>query len=267
MTPTLTIVRCPRGAPCSLGGRAGTVNHELHAGALRLAFRPDLGGAVAGLWHRETPILRSTEPDALEGARASAMYPLLPYSNRLGYRRFRWKGRDYTTRANVDDSPHFAARHRLAAAVADRLLERDRAGARPRACRRRRLAVRVRGAPVLHPGAGIVLGAAAVHQHRRRSSSRRDWAFTPTSSSARSRAARRGRRPLGSRRHQAADPQGRAAGHRRRPVASRLRPLLRRLARPGADPRRALAPCSWSRAALSRRLHRRPGATTSASSR
>ena len=82
------------------------MNHELHAGALRLAFRPDLGGAVAGLWHRETPILRSTEPAALDGARASAMYPLLPYSNRLGYRRFRWKGRDYTTRANVDDSPH-----------------------------------------------------------------------------------------------------------------------------------------------------------------
>ena len=82
------------------------MNHELHAGALRLAVRPDLGGAVAGFWHRETPILRSTEPTALTDSRASAMYPLLPYSNRLGYRRFRWKGHDYTTRANVPDSPH-----------------------------------------------------------------------------------------------------------------------------------------------------------------
>ncbi len=82
------------------------MNHELHAGALRLAVRSDLGGAVAGFWHRETPILRSTEPAALTEARASAMYPLLPYSNRLGYRRFRWKGHDYTTRANVPDSPH-----------------------------------------------------------------------------------------------------------------------------------------------------------------
>ncbi len=82
------------------------MNHELHAGALRLAVRPDLGGAVAGFWHRETPILRSTEPAALIDVRASAMYPLLPYSNRLGYRRFRWKGHDYTTRANVPDSPH-----------------------------------------------------------------------------------------------------------------------------------------------------------------
>ena len=82
------------------------MNHELHAGALRLAVRPDLGGAVAGFWHRETPILRSSEPAALTDSRVSAMYPLLPYSNRLGYRRFRWKGRDYTTRANVPDSPH-----------------------------------------------------------------------------------------------------------------------------------------------------------------
>jgi aldose 1-epimerase len=79
---------------------------ELHAGALRLALRPDLGGAVAGLWHGSTPILRSTEPAALSAAREAAMYPLVPYSNRLGYRRFRWRGRDYTTAANVTDSPH-----------------------------------------------------------------------------------------------------------------------------------------------------------------
>ncbi len=68
---------------------AGENSFELHAGALRLAVRPDLGGSVAGLWHGETPILRSTEPARLERSRQSAMYPLLPYSNRLGYRRFR----------------------------------------------------------------------------------------------------------------------------------------------------------------------------------
>lgn len=79
---------------------------ELHAGALRLALRPDLGGAVAGLWHADTAVLRSTEPTMLTDSRAAAMYPLLPYSNRLGYRRFRWRGHDYTTAANVADSPH-----------------------------------------------------------------------------------------------------------------------------------------------------------------
>ena len=79
---------------------------ELHAGALRLAVRADLGGSIAGFWHRDTPILRSTEPGQLAGSRQSACYPLVPYSNRLGHRHFRWKGRDYTTAPNFDDSPH-----------------------------------------------------------------------------------------------------------------------------------------------------------------
>jgi aldose 1-epimerase len=85
---------------------AASTPFELRAGALRLALRPDLGGAVAGLWHGTTPILRSSEPAAPTTAREAAMYPLVPYSNRLGYRRFRWRGRDYTTGANVADSPH-----------------------------------------------------------------------------------------------------------------------------------------------------------------
>ena len=80
---------------------------ELHAGALRLALRPDLGGCIAGLWHRGTPVLRSLEPAAAEPRRARRrVIPLLPYSNRLGYRRFRCKGKDYTTAPNFDDSPH-----------------------------------------------------------------------------------------------------------------------------------------------------------------
>ena len=79
---------------------------ELHAGELRLTLRPDLGGSVAGLWHGATPVLRSSEPDALTGPRQSAGFALVPYSNRLGLRRFRWQGVDYTTAANFEDSPH-----------------------------------------------------------------------------------------------------------------------------------------------------------------
>ena len=79
---------------------------ELHAGALRLALRPDLGGCIAGLWHRDTPILRSSEPDVLTTSRPSGCYPLVPYSNRLGYRHFRWKGQEYTTLSNFGDNPH-----------------------------------------------------------------------------------------------------------------------------------------------------------------
>jgi aldose 1-epimerase len=79
---------------------------ELRAGALRLAVRPDLGGVVAGLWHGDTPVLRSTDPARLATARDAAVFPVLPYAGRLGYRRFRWRGRDHTTRADVADAPH-----------------------------------------------------------------------------------------------------------------------------------------------------------------
>jgi len=79
---------------------------ELRAGGLRLALRPDLGGCIAGLWRGEVPVLRSTEPAVLAASRPSGCYPLVPYSNRLGYRRFRWLGHDHTTAANFDDSPH-----------------------------------------------------------------------------------------------------------------------------------------------------------------
>ncbi len=73
---------------------------------MRLALRPDLGGAIAGLWLAEVPVLRSSEGAELTGARLSGCYPLAPYSNRLGYRRFRWQGQEHTTAPNFDDSPH-----------------------------------------------------------------------------------------------------------------------------------------------------------------
>ena len=79
---------------------------ELRSGPLRLALRPDLGGCIAGLWRDGLPVLRSTEPADLAASRPSGCYPLVPYSNRLGYRRFRWLGRDHTTQSNFDDSPH-----------------------------------------------------------------------------------------------------------------------------------------------------------------
>ncbi len=52
------------------------------------------------------PVLRSTEPADLASSRLSGCYPLVPYSNRLGYRRFRWLGHDHTTAPNFDDNPH-----------------------------------------------------------------------------------------------------------------------------------------------------------------
>lgn len=80
---------------------------ELNAGELRLALRPDLGACIAGFWRAGVPVLRSAEPADLTASRPSGCYPLVPYSNRLGYRRFRWGGRDHTTAPNFDaGNPH-----------------------------------------------------------------------------------------------------------------------------------------------------------------
>ena len=79
---------------------------ELRAGDLRLAVRPDLGGCIAGLWHRNAPVLLSAEPHTLRASRPSGSFPLVPYSNRLGNRRFQWQGVDHTTAPNFGDSPH-----------------------------------------------------------------------------------------------------------------------------------------------------------------
>jgi len=78
----------------------------LQAGELRLALRPDLGGCIAGLWLGDLPVMRSVPADALGSGRDSASYPLVPYSNRLGYRRFHWLGKDHAVRPNFPDMPH-----------------------------------------------------------------------------------------------------------------------------------------------------------------
>ena len=113
------------------------------------------------------------------------MFPLVPYSNRLGYRRFRWRGHDYTTRANVADSPH--SLHGIgwqrpwrivSSSVLEVVLELRHAGDAdwPFAFTARQY---------FALGAGVVQGAPAAHQRRRRSSSRPASAGIPTSSSAR----------------------------------------------------------------------------------
>ncbi|WP_077034736.1 aldose 1-epimerase [Pelomonas sp. KK5] len=72
---------------------------ELRAGEMRLLLRPDLGGSIAGLWQGGREVLA-------QGPRGSACFPLVPYSNRLGDRRFSWRGEDFATAPNFGDSPH-----------------------------------------------------------------------------------------------------------------------------------------------------------------
>lgn len=78
----------------------------LSAGALRLALRPDLGGASAGLWHGDMPVLLSQDPVAMTTNRPAGCFPLLPYSNRIAQHRFSWDGCTHELAVNVPDSPH-----------------------------------------------------------------------------------------------------------------------------------------------------------------
>jgi aldose 1-epimerase len=79
---------------------------SLRAGELTLALRPDIGASVAGLWLGGLPVLRSVDPAALAQPRAGGCFALVPYSNRLGHRRFRWRGHDYRVEPNFEGSPH-----------------------------------------------------------------------------------------------------------------------------------------------------------------
>ena len=78
----------------------------LHSAGLRCALRPDLGGCVAGLWLGDEPVLRSTEPEALKGARQSGCFPLVPFSNRIAQARLQWQGTSHPLVRNNGDEPH-----------------------------------------------------------------------------------------------------------------------------------------------------------------
>jgi aldose 1-epimerase len=79
---------------------------ELRAGELRLTLLPHLGGAITGLWRGELPVLRSPDPSTIATARDAGCFVLAPFSNRLGFGRFRWHGQDHRVEANAPESPH-----------------------------------------------------------------------------------------------------------------------------------------------------------------
>jgi aldose 1-epimerase len=86
--------------------RSMTPPLALQSGALRCELRPDLGGCVAGLWFDGQQVLRSTPAAQLQDVRVSGSYPLVPYSNRIGWRRLLWAGQEYTLPQNFAPEPH-----------------------------------------------------------------------------------------------------------------------------------------------------------------
>jgi aldose 1-epimerase len=73
---------------------------------LRCELSPELGGCVAGLWFGERQVLRSTGAAQLQSVRVSGSYPLVPYSNRIGWRKLHWAGQDFELPQNFAPEPH-----------------------------------------------------------------------------------------------------------------------------------------------------------------
>ncbi|OLL32704.1 hypothetical protein BTH42_05645 [Burkholderia sp. SRS-W-2-2016] len=81
---------------------------ELTSDAWRVRLAPSLGGSIIDAQWRGHDVLRPTTDEHLAAAlvRKSACYPLVPFSNRVGYGRFEFDGHAYTLQPNFPNEPH-----------------------------------------------------------------------------------------------------------------------------------------------------------------
>jgi aldose 1-epimerase len=80
----------------------------LISGASSIVVAPETGGGLIGWMLGAAPLLRRALPQAVVGGspHALACFPLLPYANRIGLRRFSWDGQEHVLRDNFDGRPH-----------------------------------------------------------------------------------------------------------------------------------------------------------------
>lgn len=78
----------------------------LASGNLRCEIKPELGGCIAGLWHGDIPVLRSTPASELVSVRLAGSYPLVPFSNRVGHATLKWQGTSHPLVQNNGPEPH-----------------------------------------------------------------------------------------------------------------------------------------------------------------
>ena len=81
---------------------------SLSRGDDSLVLAPKHGGTIVGWTRRGTHMLRRPSPEAVLLGHPGAMgcFPLIPYCNRIAYRRFNWAGQTHELSANFGDRPH-----------------------------------------------------------------------------------------------------------------------------------------------------------------
>ena len=79
----------------------------LSAGLLELSLAPDRGGAIASFTSAGRPLFHPVaDPHLIAQPGALAAYPLVPFSNRLGYGCFTWEDAAYQLAPNFGGEPH-----------------------------------------------------------------------------------------------------------------------------------------------------------------
>ncbi|MEJ8824537.1 aldose 1-epimerase [Variovorax humicola] len=75
-------------------------------GDLSLVLAPESGGAIAALQYRGVNILRALRDDDEPRANLAGCFPLVPYSNRIAFGRFRFDGQSHELARNFGEHPH-----------------------------------------------------------------------------------------------------------------------------------------------------------------
>ena len=78
----------------------------LTAGESSIVVAPEIGAGITGWMLGRTALTRRALPEATAGgdSHAMALFPLLPYCNRIASARFAWRGLDYQLARNFGDN-------------------------------------------------------------------------------------------------------------------------------------------------------------------
>ena len=81
---------------------------RLSRGPDSLVVLPDAGGSILGWTRGGVDLLRHPSPEAVIGMHPGAMgcFPMVPYCNRIGFRRFVWEETPHELAPNFGDHPH-----------------------------------------------------------------------------------------------------------------------------------------------------------------